>query len=132
MNIPPKKKAPLLMIADTPDPRLAAYAEQLSPMARVEHVDLAAAAPDNALQTVVDGVTYAIPLEGLVDKDAERARLTKEIEKLQAEIEKVDKKLSNPNFADKAPPAVVQQQHDRKAGFTDEVAKLQTALGNLG
>ena len=77
-------------------------------------------------------MTYAIPLEGLVDKDAERARLTKEIEKLQAEIEKVDKKLSNPNFADKAPPAVVQQQHDRKAGFTDEVAKLQTALGNLG
>ena len=132
MNIPPKKKAPLLMIADTLDPRLASYAEQLSPMARVEHVDLAAAAPDNALQTVVDGVTYAIPLEGLVDKDAERARLTKEIEKLQAEIEKVDKKLSNPNFADKAPPAVVQQQHDRKAGFTDEVAKLQAALGNLG
>ena len=132
MNIPPKKKAPLLMIAGQLDPRLAAYAEQLSPMARVENVDLANTAPDNALQTVVDGVTYAIPLEGLVDKEAERARLTKEIEKLQAEIEKVDKKLSNPNFADKAPPAVVQQQHDRKAGFTDEVAKLQAALGNLG
>ena len=132
MNIPPKKKAPLLMIAGQLDPRLAAYAEQLSPMARVENVDLANTAPDNALQTVVDGVTYAIPLEGLVDKDAERARLSKEIEKLQAEIEKVDKKLSNPNFADKAPPAVVQQQHDRKAGFTDEVAKLQAALGNLG
>ena len=132
MNIPPKKKAPLLMIAGQLDPRLAAYEQQLSPMARVEHVDLASAAPDNALQTVVDGVTYAIPLEGLVDKTAERARLTKEIEKLQAEIEKVDKKLANPNFAGKAPPAVVQQQHDRKASFTAEQAKLQEALDNLG
>ena len=132
MNIPPSKKAPLLMLADTLDPRLAAYAEQLSPMARVEHVELADTAPKGALQTVVDGVTYAIPLEGLIDLGEERARLGKEIEKIEAEIAKIDKKLSNPNFTDKAPPNVVQIQHDRKTAFVEEKAKLEEAVANLG
>ncbi|MEP6343530.1 MAG: valine--tRNA ligase [Maricaulaceae bacterium] len=131
MNIPPSKKAPLLMLADKLDPRLAAYAEQLSPMARVEHVELADTAPRGALQTVVDGVTYAIPLEGLIDLGEERARLAKEIEKIEAEIAKIDKKLSNPNFTDKAPPNVVQIQHDRKTAFVEEKLKLEEALGDI-
>ena len=132
MNIPPSKKAPLLMLADELDPRLAAYEQQLSPMARVEHVELAKTAPKGALQTVVDGVTYAIPLEGLIDVGEERARLGKEIEKIDGEIAKIDKKLSNPNFTDKAPPAVVQTQHDRKTAFAEEKAKLEEAVANLG
>ena len=132
MNIPPSKKAPLLMLAGKLDPRLAAYEQQLSPMARVEHVELATTAPKGALQTVVDGVTYAIPLAGLIDLGEERARLGKEIEKIDAEIAKIDKKLSNPNFTDKAPPAVVQIQHDRKTAFAEEKAKLEEAVANLG
>ncbi len=131
MNIPPSKKAKLLMLSDTLDPRLAAYADVLGPMARVDGVEIAATAPKGALQTVVDGVTYAVPLDGLIDLDAERARLSKEIEKLDGEIEKIDKKLSNPNFTDKAPPAVVQVQHDRKAAFADERAKLVEAMEGL-
>ncbi len=132
MNIPPSKKAPLLMLADELDPRLATYAPQLSPMARVERVDLATEAPKGALQTVVDGVTYAIPLEGLIDLGAERARLEKEIAKAEAEIEKIDKKLSNPAFTDKAPEKVVNLQKERRAGYADEVAKLQEAIAGLG
>jgi len=88
MKIPPAKKAPLLMLSDTLDPRLSQYADVLSPMGRVESVDTASEAPQGALQTVVDGVTYAIPLDGLIDLDAERKRLGKEIEKAQMEIEK--------------------------------------------
>ena len=132
MNIPPSKKAPLLMLAKELDPRLAAYAPQLSPMARVESVELASDAPKNALQTVVDGVTYAIPLEGLIDLGAERARLEKEIGKAQAEIEKIDKKLSNPAFTDKAPEKVVNLQKERRAAYADEVAKLEEAIAGLG
>ena len=132
MNIPPSKKAPLLMLAGELDPRLAAYAPQLSPMARVENVELATDAPKNALQTVVDGVTYAIPLEGLIDLGAERARLEKEIAKAQVEIEKIDKKLSNPAFTDKAPEKVVNLQKERRAGYAEEVAKLEEAIAGLG
>ena len=131
MNIPPSKKAPLLMVGDVLDPRLETYADVLSPMARVESVSLAGAAPKGALQTIVDGVTYAIPLDGLIDLGAERARLNKEIEKAAAEIAKIDKKLGNPNFTEKAPPAVVEEQHKRKAAFNDELSKLQEALANL-
>ena len=132
MNIPPAKKAPLLMCADALDPRLETYAPQLSPMARVEAVELADAVPDNALQTVVDGVQYAIPLAGLIDMDAERKRLSKEIEKAQSEIEKIDKKLSNEAFVAKAPEKVVALQKERRAGYAAEVETLQAALEGLG
>ena len=132
MNIPPSKKAPLLLCGDTLDPRLDTYAPQLSPMARVEHVELADAVPDNALQTVVDGVQYAIPLAGLIDMDAERKRLAKEIEKAQCEIEKIDRKLGNEAFVAKAPEKVVALQKERRAGYAAEVETLQAALDGLG
>jgi len=132
MNIPPSKKAPLLMLADKLDPRLAAYAEVLSPMARVDGVETASEAPKGALQTVVDGVTFAIPLDGLIDKGAEQARLTKEAEKAQAEIDKIDKKLSNKAFTDKAPEKVVNLQKERRAAYVAELEKLNEALANLG
>ena len=131
MNIPPSKKAPLLMCAETLDPRLATYAPQLSPMARVEHVELTSDVPANALQTVVDGVQYAIPLAGLIDMDAERKRLSKEIEKARSEIEKIDKKLGNEAFVAKAPEKVVNLQKERRAGYAAEVETLQAALDGL-
>jgi len=107
------------------------YADVLSPMARVERVDLASEPPKGALQTVVEGVTFAIPIEGLIDLDAERDRLNKEIAKTQAEIEKVDKKLGNKNFVDRAPEAVVAEQHSRRDAFASELVKLEEALANL-
>ncbi len=132
MNIPPSKKAPLLMLADSLDPRLQRYVDVLGPMARVDGVELASEAPKGALQTVVDGVSFAIPLDGLIDLSAERERLTREVGKAEAEIEKIDKKLSNPAFTDKAPEKVVNLQKDRRAAYAAEIAKLQEALEGLG
>ena len=132
MNIPPSKKAPLLMLADKLDPRLAAYAEVLSPMARVDGVETANEAPKGALQTVVDGITFAIPLDGLIDKGAEKARLTKEAEKAQSEIDKIDKKLGNEAFVSKAPEKVVNLQKERRAGYEAELEKLNEAISALG
>jgi valyl-tRNA synthetase len=132
MNIPPAKKADLLMLSSDLDPRLSYYAPQLSPMARVAEVKTASEAPQGALQTVVDGVTYAIPLEGLIDLDAERARLNKEIDKAQDEIDKIDKKLSNEAFVAKAPEKVVALQKERRADYVAEQEKLKEALAGLG
>ncbi|WP_416877639.1 valine--tRNA ligase [Litorimonas sp.] len=132
MNIPPAKKADLLMLSGDLDPRLSYYAPQLSPMARVAEVKTASEAPQGALQTVVDGVTYAIPLEGLIDLDAERARLNKEIDKAQEEIDKIDKKLSNEAFVAKAPEKVVALQKERRADYVAEQEKLKEALAGLG
>jgi len=132
MNIPPSKKAPLLMLAGSLDPRLVQYAEVLSPMARVDSVEIASEAPKGALQTVVDGVTFAIPLDGLIDTAAEKSRLSKEIEKAQTEIEKIDKKLGNEAFVSKAPEKVVTLQKERRAGYEAELEKLNEAISALG
>jgi len=132
MNIPPSKKAPLLMLADKLDSRLETYADVLSPMARVDGVKIASEAPKGALQTVVDGVTYAIPLDGLIDRGAEKARLSKEAEKAQTEIDKIDKKLSNEAFISKAPEKVVTLQKERRAAYEAELEKLNEALSAIG
>ncbi len=131
MNVPPSKKAALIRLSNTPEPRLKTYNEVLERMGRVSDVEISDTAPKGALQTVVDGIGFAIPLDGLIDLDAERTRLQKEIDKTQAEIDKIDKKLGNKNFVDKAPEKVVAEQHKRKDGFALELDKLKTALNNL-
>jgi len=134
MNIPPSKKGAMVLIgaADSTVARAGKYAEAFDRLARVDSWSVGDAAPKGALQTVVDEATIALPLEGLVDLDAERARVGKEIEKVQVEIDKINKKLSNPNFVERAPAAVVDEQKGRLAGFEAEREKLQDALGNLG
>lgn len=134
MNVPPSKKAPLMLMgaSDITRDRMEQYADVLERMARVESWSVTEAVPQGALQTVVDEATCILPLEGLIDLSAERDRLSKEIAKTQAEIEKIDKKLSNENFVSKAPEKVVAEQHERRAGFVSELEKLQTALQNLG
>jgi valyl-tRNA synthetase len=54
-----------------------------------------------------------IPLAGLIDKDAELARLEKEIGRLRQDVERTEKKLGNPSFVDKAPEAVVQKERTK-------------------
>lgn len=132
MNIPPSKKAPLLMIADALDVRLETYADILSPMARVESVGTTGVSPKGALQIVVGGVNFAIPVEGLIDLDAERVRLAREIEQAQMEIDKIDNKLSNRNFMEKAPEKVVTGQRSRRERFASNMQNLRIALDNIG
>lgn len=69
-----------------------------------------------------------LPLEGLIDVAAEKARLNKELEKIAAEITKVEEKLNNPNFAQKVPPAVLEEHKKRLA---DWQAKRESVLRNL-
>lgn len=74
----------------------------------------------------------AMPLEGLIDVDAERTRLGRELDKVLAEIAKCRAKLENPKFADRAPEAVVQQERDRLAEWESKQAKLDAMIGSLG
>ncbi|MDG2362140.1 MAG: class I tRNA ligase family protein, partial [Hellea sp.] len=131
MNIPPSKMAPLLVLSTSLDERLNLFVDQLKPLARVSGISLSEVVPRGALQTVVEGVTYAIPLEGLLDKTVERDRLNKEISKIEVEISKIDNKLSNHAFVSNAPEKVVVLQKDRKLSYLDELEKLNLALVNL-
>ena len=72
-----------------------------------------------------------IPLAGLIDKDAELARLSKEIGKIESNLEKSNAKLSNPGFADKAPEAVVNKERDRVAEMNSALEKLKEQLQKI-
>src|SRR3712207_1396713 len=70
------------------------------------------------------GVLY-LPLEGLIDKAAEAERLDKEIAKVKAELEKVERKLSSEQFVNGAPAAVVEEHRKRQADFAAQLTHLQ-------
>jgi valyl-tRNA synthetase len=72
-----------------------------------------------------------LPLEGLIDVAAEKIRLTKEAEKIQAEIVKVEQKLANPNFTQKVPPAVLAEHGQRLVEWQAKLAHAQAALEAL-
>ena len=67
-----------------------------------------------------------MPLKGNVDLQGELARLAKEMGKLQAALEVVDKKLSNESFVTRAKPEIVQRERDRAAELKDNLEKLTT------
>ena len=68
---------------------------------------------------------------GLIDTEAERARLNKEMEKIRREIESLDRKLSNASFVDRAPKEVVEENRRRLADYQDQAAKLSESLKRL-
>jgi len=72
-----------------------------------------------------------MPLEGLVDVDAEKSRLGKELAKVNEEIVKVEQKLANPNFASKVPPAVLEEHRQRLADWAARRAQLEAMLKDL-
>ncbi len=73
-----------------------------------------------------------LPLDGLIDVEAERMRLTKDLAKVQSEIEKVEQKLGNPSFAQKVPPAVLEEHKQRLADWQTKLAQTKAAIEALG
>jgi len=72
-----------------------------------------------------------LPLEGLIDKEAETARLKKELEKIEAEAAKVEQKLANPNFTQKVPANVLQEHQQRLAELQSKREHVKSVLAAL-
>ena len=87
--------------------------------------------PENAASTVVDDITLYLPLEGMLDIEAECARLAKEKEKLTGRIGGIEKKLANEGFVNKAPEAVVQRERDNLEQLQTELSQLNERLDSL-
>jgi valyl-tRNA synthetase len=79
--------------------------------------------PPTSLSQIVEGLELNIPLEGLVDIEAEKARLDKELDKLKGEVARVQKKLSNERFVSNAPEAVVAAEKGKLAKYQELYAK---------
>jgi valyl-tRNA synthetase len=136
MNIPPGKTIPLLFAdGDAEDRRRAdKFAAQIAFLARCETPRWLAAgdAEPTAAAAVVGALRVLIPMAGLIDLDAERARLAKEISRIGIEIRKCEGKLGNANFVDHAPAAVVEQERNRLADWNTQLNALREQSSRLG
>jgi valyl-tRNA synthetase len=100
-------------------------------LARLDSLTDASAAPKGAITLAVDGATFAIPLDGVIDIAEEKARLSKSLEKLAKEIGGLKGRLNNPAFVASAPEEVVDEARANLEAREDEAAKLQAALSRL-
>jgi valyl-tRNA synthetase len=102
-------------------------------LAQVGQMDIVPQLSGNKLaaQAVARGLAIEVPLEGLIDVDAEKSRLSKEMEKVRREIESLERKLSNASFVDRAPKEVVDENRRRLADYQDQAAKLSEGLRRL-
>ncbi len=131
MNVPPATRLALIIKdADASNlQRVENWMDSIKRMAKIDNVQpLQGEMPKGAAQTVLDEATLILPLEGIIDLEAERARLEKEIKKILDEINKVEKKLSNDNFISRAKPEIVEENRQRLAQFQSEKEKIQDAL----
>jgi valyl-tRNA synthetase len=112
--------------------RLKQQQATIARLGRLDHVSAEPAPSGGALQIVVDEATFAFPLDGIIDLDAERARITKAIEAAAKEAKSLDGRLSNPAFVEKAKPEAVEKARTDIAEKTAEVERLTAALARLG
>jgi valyl-tRNA synthetase len=103
----------------------------LKRLARLAEITEADAVPDGVVQTVLGEATLAITLADVIDVDAEKARLKKDIGKVEGEIKKISGKLGNQGFLDKAPQAVIDENKTRLAEEEARRDKLQSALERI-
>ncbi|HEY4142597.1 MAG TPA: valine--tRNA ligase [Pseudolabrys sp.] len=107
------------------------WADFIKRLARVSEISSAASAPKGSVQLVVRGEVAALPLIGIIDLDAERARLAKEIAKADSDIARIDAKLGNPKFVERAAEEVVEEERSKRAEAVDRKAKIAAALDSL-
>ncbi|WP_342658686.1 valine--tRNA ligase [Sphingomonas sp. NY01] len=133
LNVPPGARLPL-HVRDAHDDTLARLDRQASVLARLARVDRAEgdAASGGAAQVVVDEATFILPLEGVIDLDAERARLTKAIAAAEKERDSLGARLGNASFVERAKPEAVEKARADHADKMAEAARLHAALGRLG
>jgi len=135
MNI--QERLELTAVVSAPDEavaaKLAEHADFVKQMAILSELEIGVGLekPPSSAVEVVEGIQVFVPLEGVIDADAERARLQSRIEKAEAQLAAVDKKLGNENFVTKAPAEIVQRERDRRAELTAHVETLKKNLAGL-
>ncbi|MCB1859817.1 MAG: class I tRNA ligase family protein, partial [Gammaproteobacteria bacterium] len=135
MNIPPGKPLPvLLQHASERDLRLLGenrhYLDALARLASVEVLAGDQPAPD-AATALVGEMKVLIPMAGLIDKEAELSRLRKETEKISGEVERLEKKLANPHFVEKAPEKVVRKEQEKLTAQRSARLKLEEQIEKI-
>ena len=112
--------------------RIARQQSALARLARLDSVTTGDAPEGGSVQLVVDEATFVLPLAGVIDLDAERARISKAIEAATKEAASLAGRLSNAAFVEKAKPEAVEKARADHAEKTAEAERLTAALARLG
>jgi valyl-tRNA synthetase len=133
MNIPPATLTPLVLAGASAETRARAprWGDVIKRMARLADISFADRAPEGAVQLLVRGEIAALPLKGVIDFSAERARLDKELAKAEADIKRVDAKLGNEKFVANAPDEIVEEEKEKRDAAVARKVKILEALERL-
>jgi valyl-tRNA synthetase len=133
MNIAPATLTPLVLAGASAETkgRAQRWNEVVKRMARLSDISFAPAAPQGAVQLLVRGEVAALPLKGVIDFSAEKARLDKELAKAEADIKRVDAKLANEKFVANAPEDIVEEEKEKREAAAARKTKILEARERL-
>ena len=133
MSIPPAARIPLLLKDAEPlaAERIERHREHFMRLARVDGFEPVVRVPAGGIQAIVDGATLILRVGAVVDLPREKARLGKEIGRLDSELAKITAKLANPGFLAKARTEVVEEQREREADMARDRDRLKAAYDRL-
>jgi valyl-tRNA synthetase len=133
MNITPATLTALVLSGASSETKERAprWNDVIKRMARLSDISFADQAPEGAVQLLVRGEVASLPLKGVIDLSAEKARLDKELAKADADIKRVDAKLANEKFVANAPEEVVEEEKEKREAASARKAKILEALERL-
>ncbi len=130
MNVPPSKKAKLIIVSenDAPFRKGQAFFEKLASASEVEYLNGEEGITGNTVSQVTEGAKIIIPLDELVDREKELERLNGEKERLLSEIARVEKLLSNQGYIAKAPAALVEKERAKGESFKKMLTDVEESI----
>ncbi|OPJ56390.1 valine--tRNA ligase [Alkalithermobacter paradoxus] len=135
MNVPPSRKAKVMIVpADEKISTIKEGQEYFATLASASCVEILndnTNIPQDAMSAVIDGVQIYIPLDELVDFEKEIQRLEKEKAKIDSELKRVNGKLSNKGFLDKAPESLIEEEKAKKDKYEEMMKSVLERLENL-
>ena len=133
MNVPPSKKAKLFVVTNHGETfkKAESFFEKLAGISETVITGEKTKDMENAVSVVVDRAELFLPLDELVDKEKELERLNKEKAKLESEIKRVEGKLLNKGFTDKAPAAVVEEERRKGEKYSEMLKKVLESIEKL-
>jgi valyl-tRNA synthetase len=134
LNVPPGARLPFFVRDAAPETRdrLTTHAAAISRIARVEPASFEAPPSGGAAQIIVDEASFILPLEGVIDIEAERSRLSKAIQASEKERDSLAGRLGNPSFVERAKPEAVEKARADHQEKSLEADRYRAALQRLG
>ena len=132
-NVPNSKKAKLIFVTTQDDVfgQGKMFFEKLCSASETVITNDKSIVPETAVTAVVDGAEIAIPLDDLVNKDEEIARLKKEQARLESEVKRASGKLNNPGFVQKAPAKLIEEEKGKLLMYEEMLNKIKESLAKF-